>query len=158
MYTFGLNKRKIKIKINYLVLSFAQKSLNAFLFLNSTNSCSKNVFLVFGQKWENAHAMCKLDYIFLSADFSYLFKSDTGHKSLSHMRMISMLAQHFLLVFIIISLVSINRPHSLPYHFQICRKTKLYYTFKREKYSFSRSFYYKRYQEHLNSRTSSANF
>ena len=118
-----------------------------FYILNSTKSCSKNVFLVFGQKWENAHAMCKLDYIFLSADFSYLFKSDTGRKSLSYMRMISMLAQHFLLVFIIISLV-----------FRICRKTKLYYTFKREKYSFSRSFYYKRYQEHLNSRTSSANF
>ena len=106
-----------------------------FYILNSTKSCSKNVFLVFGQKWENAHAMCKLDYIFLSADFSYLFKSDTGHKSLSHMRMISMLAQHFLLVFIIISLVSI---------FRICRKTKLYYTFKRKKDSFPRSFYYKR--------------
>ena len=79
-----------------------------FYILNSTKSCSKNVFLVFGQKWENAHAMCKLDYIFLSADFSYLFKSDTGRKSLSYMRMISMLAQHFLLVFIIISLVSIG--------------------------------------------------
>ena len=125
-----------------------------FYILNSTKSCSKNVFLVFGQKWENAHAMCKLDYIFLSADFSYLFKSDTGRKSLSYMRMISMLAQYFLLVFIIISLVSIG----MLYHFQICRKTKLYYTFKREKYSFSRSFYYKRYQAHLNSRTSSANF
>ena len=84
-----------------------------FYILNSTKSCSKNVFLVFGQKWENAHAMCKLDYIFLSADFSYLFKSDTGRKSLSYMRMISMLAQHFLLVFIIISLVSIGKSNHI---------------------------------------------